>query len=138
MARQDWREPLGVRVHSFTEQFRTLAVKPRRWPILTEADRAAVARVLDRGVWPLEGLEVDHQPEGSLHLGHASRWYDPRETRTVGRRVKETGWVQRANLKAQEYGVDWKAGFLGRHADVRWIVTRHIPARYLSGDESNR
>ena len=26
------------------------AVKPQRWPILTEADRAAVARVLDRGV----------------------------------------------------------------------------------------
>ena len=28
----------------------TGTVTPRRWPILTEADRAAVARVLDRGV----------------------------------------------------------------------------------------
>ena len=27
-----------------------LVVKPRRWPILTAEDRAAVARVLDRGV----------------------------------------------------------------------------------------
>src|SRR2546425_3467821 len=72
-------------------------------------------------------LEVEHQPEGSLHLRHASWWYGPCEIRTVGLRVKETGWVQRANLKAQEYGVDWKAGFPGRHADVRWIVTRHIP-----------
>src|SRR5258708_35070861 len=26
------------------------AVTPRRWPILTDEDRAAVARVLDRGV----------------------------------------------------------------------------------------
>src|SRR3989442_15960176 len=95
--RQDPREPLGVRLHSFSEQFQT-------------------------GL-----LELEHQPEGSLHLRHASWWYGPCEIRTVGLRVKETGWVQRANLKAQEYGVDWKAGFPGRHADVRWIVTRHIP-----------
>src|SRR5438874_9226943 len=32
------------------EEAATGRVTPRRWPILTEADRAAVARVLDRGV----------------------------------------------------------------------------------------
>ncbi len=29
-------------------------------------------------------------------------------------------------LEAEEHGVSWKAGFLGRHADVRWIVAVHI------------
>src|SRR5437762_11972801 len=37
---------LGV----LAEEAATGSVTPRRWPILTEADRAAVARVLDRGV----------------------------------------------------------------------------------------
>src|SRR5438132_5986591 len=32
------------------EEAATATVTPQRWPILTEADRAAVARVLDRGV----------------------------------------------------------------------------------------
>ncbi len=29
-------------------------------------------------------------------------------------------------MEAEEHGVSWKTGFLGRHADVRWIVARHI------------
>src|SRR5207245_10535046 len=33
-----------------TEETATGTVTPRRWPILTDNDRAAVARVLDRGV----------------------------------------------------------------------------------------
>ena len=42
-------------------------------------------------------LQVKRQPEGSLHLRHASRGHRSCEIRTVGVRVKETGRVQRAN-----------------------------------------
>jgi hypothetical protein len=45
--------------------------------------------VEDEGEENPEGLQVEHQPKGSLHLRHPSRWDGPCEIRAVGLRVIE-------------------------------------------------
>ena len=89
-----------------------------------------LARVVERAEDVFEGLDaglqVEYQLEGPFHVHHTSRRHGPCEIRALGLRVNETGWVQSASLKAEEYGVDRKAGFLGHHADVRRVVPRHI------------
>src|SRR3990170_2260600 len=48
------------------EEFQMLVVKPRRWPILTDEDRAALARVLDRGVLSGAGAPEMRALEGEF------------------------------------------------------------------------
>ncbi len=77
--------------------------------------------------WRHALCKVEHQSECLFYLLHARRWCASRKVWTVSLGVEKSGGIQRANLKAEEYSVARKTGFLGCHADVRRIVTRHIP-----------
>lgn len=53
-------------------------------------------------------------------------------------RVKETGWIEGADLKAEEYGVFRETGFLGCHANIRGIVTGHFLRVGADNDRDNQ
>ena len=61
-------------------------------------------------------------PNGILYLPHCG-------VRDVAVwRILETTWIQRSNLKAQEYGLYRQTALLGRDPDVCWVIARHVSA----------